>query len=68
MNKHTIGVDISKAHLQVHRLPEGSQARFHNTLRVFAGLIEWLDDSAEFVVYEPTGAYFHCRSNTPHFC
>ncbi|MCY3793888.1 MAG: transposase [Gammaproteobacteria bacterium] len=57
MNKHTIGVDISKAHLQVHRLPEGSQARFPNTPRGFAALIEWLDDSAELVVYEPTGAY-----------
>ena len=57
MDKHTIGVDISKAHLDVHRLTDGAQRRFDNDAAGFKALIEWLGESVDQVIYEPTGAY-----------
>ena len=57
MDKHTIGVDISKAHLDVHRLTDGAQRRFDNGAAGFKALIEWLGESVDQVIYEPTGAY-----------
>ena len=53
----TIGVDISQDHLDVHRLPDGARARFGNEAPGFAALVEWIGDSVDLVVYEPTGAY-----------
>lgn len=54
----TLGVDISKATLDVHLHPGGATARFANDGKGFTALIKWLArfDPAR-IVYEPTGAY-----------
>lgn len=58
MTSDSIGVDISKDHLDVHRLSDGAVARFPNTSVGFRALAVWLSaKSVERVVYEPTGPY-----------
>lgn len=58
MTLYTIGVDISKARLDVHRLPGGEARSFGNDKRGFRGLIRWFRSfDVERIVYEPTGAY-----------
>lgn len=58
MTDYTIGVDISKAHLDVYRLPDGACAHFGNNAGGFRDLIKWIDTlSVERIVYEPTGSY-----------
>jgi transposase len=65
MFEDTIGVDISKDHLDVHRLSDGAVARFGNDRAGFAAFRRWLGQGprtsgapsiALRVVYEPTGA------------
>lgn len=53
----TIGIDISKDHLDAHRLPEGDRRRFDNTPRGHKALIAWIGAVPTRVVYEPTGPY-----------
>ena len=59
MTQCTIGIDISKAHLDVHLLPDGIAS--DNSLMTGAGfteLIKWIGKrNVERIVYEPTGAY-----------
>jgi transposase len=58
MTDDTIGVDISKDKLDVHRLRDGTFAQFPNTKRGFAALRRWIGKvMPDRVVYEPTGAY-----------
>lgn len=58
MTHITIGIDISKDHLDSHRLPDGACNRFANTKAGIKALIKWLlADLPERVVFEPTGAY-----------
>jgi transposase len=58
MTQYTIGVDISKAHLDAHRLPDGVARQFTNDRRGFEGLIKWIGKRAVArIVYEPTGIY-----------
>ena len=58
MTQYTIGVDISKAHLDVHRLPDGLARQFTNDGSGFSCLIKWIGKlNLERIVYEPTGAY-----------
>lgn len=58
MTQYTIGVDISKAHLDAHRLPDGIARQFTNNRRGFCDLIRWIGSlEVERIVYEPTGAY-----------
>lgn len=58
MTSDSIGVDISKDHLDVHRLSDGAVARFPNTSGGFRALAVWLSgEGVERVVYEPTGPY-----------
>lgn len=58
MTHHTIGVDISKACLDVHRFGDGLRAQFPNTAKGFAALRKWIGkDLPECVVYEATGPY-----------
>ena len=58
MTHFTVGIDISKAHLDVHRLPDGASVQFTNNTRGFRDLFEWIGDRpVERIVYEPTGAY-----------
>lgn len=57
----TIGVDISKDYLDVHRLPDGASRRFENTGAGHKALIRWLGTTPMArIVYEPTGPY-HAR-------
>ena len=58
MSDDSIGVDISKDHLDVHRLSDGGAARFANSGSGFGKLASWLGpDLPARVVYEATGPY-----------
>jgi transposase len=45
MTEHTIGVDISKSHLDVFRLENGAARRFENTAAGFRALVKWLGEA-----------------------
>lgn len=56
----SIGVDISKATLDVHAYPVGHAHSFQNTPNGFKDLLKWLTTfDVTRVVFEPTGAYHH---------
>lgn len=57
MMNDSIGVDISKDHLDVHRLSDGVSRRFANDSRGHRALIGWLERPDLRIVYEPTGPY-----------
>jgi transposase len=57
MTQTTIGIDISKDHLDVHRLPGGERDRFDNTSAGHRALLRWIGPIPTRVVYEPTGPY-----------
>lgn len=50
-----VGVDISKASLDAHRLSTGESRRFANDAAGIEGLAQWAGDSVHRVVYESTG-------------
>ena len=56
--KHTIGVDISKSHLDALRLKDGAAQRFANSAAGFRALSKWLGKApVARIVFEPTGPY-----------
>jgi len=55
MTETTIGIDISKDHLDAHRLPGGEHDRFDNTTAGHKALLRWIGPIPTRVVYEPTG-------------
>ena len=58
MNNDTIGVDVSKDHLDAHRLADGAARRFANDRGGHKALIKWLAQTPRYrVVFEPTGPY-----------
>lgn len=58
MTDDSIGIDISKDKLDVHRLCDGAFAQFPNSPNGFRALVSWIGAvSPERVVYEATGAY-----------
>jgi transposase len=58
MNNDTIGVDISKDHLDAYRLADGANRRFANNKTGHKAFLRWLcEKPAERVVFEPTGPY-----------
>lgn len=58
MHEITIGADISKDHIDLHRLPGGERLRITNDRKGFAAILRWIGDMpVERIVYEPTGAY-----------
>ena len=58
MTDDSIGIDISKDKLDVHRLCDGAFAQFPNSQNGFRALVNWVGPvSPECVVYEATGAY-----------
>lgn len=58
MTQHTIGVDISKSHLDVFHLERQETQRFDNTPGGLQALRKWLGaEPPARVVYEPTGPY-----------
>ena len=56
MNNDTIGVDVSKDHLDAHRLADGATRRFANDKGGHKALIKWLAE---------TPLYRVVRSNRP---
>lgn len=59
--KDSIGIDISKDHLDAHRSGIGASARFGNDPAGFRALKRWIGDTPpDLLVYEPTGPY-HAR-------
>ena len=58
MQNDTIGVDISKDHLDAHRLADGAIRHFANDKSGHRAFVKWLvHGSVERVVFEPTGPY-----------
>ena len=58
MREATIGIDVSKDHLDAHRLPDGATRQFANTRSGLTQLIRWIGSSGVArVVFEPTGRY-----------
>jgi hypothetical protein len=64
MKHDTIGVDVSKDHLDAHRLADGATRRFANDKGGHKALIKWLAETPlNRAVFEPTGA-LSSRSRT----
>ena len=58
MKNDTIGVDVSKDHLDAYRLADGASRRFANDKGGHKALIKWLAQTPlNRVVFEPTGPY-----------
>jgi len=58
MKHDTIGVDVSKDHLDAYRLADGAERRFANDKLGHKALIKWLAERpVGRVVFEPTGPY-----------
>ncbi|HEY8612803.1 MAG TPA: IS110 family transposase [Roseomonas sp.] len=56
----TVGVDISKATLDVYLHPQAIARQFPNTMAGVADLLSWLGQGPiHRVIFEPTGAYHH---------
>jgi transposase len=64
MTNDTIGVDISKDHLDAHRMSDGKSRRFANDSAGHTAFVKWLDDAGLRVVYEPTGPYHRAFERT----
>ena len=57
MTSDTIGVDISKDHLDAHRLSDGTNRRFTNDKTGHRAFLNWAGQPGSRIVYEPTGPY-----------
>lgn len=58
MTEHTIGIDISKTHLDAFRQEDHAAQRFENNHRGIRALIRWLGETpVARIVFEPTGPY-----------
>lgn len=53
----TVGIDISKATLDVFRRSDGRREQFSNDAAGLKKLRKWLGDTPARVIYEPTGPY-----------
>ncbi len=73
MPNSTVGVDISKTHLDVYVVPAGQAARFPNDAAGFKALIAWIEVPVRAVTYEPTGRWHRafeglwCMAPDPYF-
>jgi Transposase len=58
MNNDTIGVDVSKDHLDADRLADGASRRFANDQCGRKAFVKWFAQTpVQRVVFEPTGPY-----------
>ena len=58
MTSDFIGIDISKATLDAHRLNDSAKAQFSNNKTGYKSLHKWLKGSdVTCIIYEPTGPY-----------
>jgi len=55
--KPTIGVDVSKDHLDAHRWPDGETCRVANDAAGHRQLLRWIGAGVACVAFEATGAY-----------
>lgn len=63
MTEHSIGVDISKSHLDIYNLSTGASGQFDNNPSGFIELAKWLPkDDLRRIVFEPTGPYHRAFS------
>jgi len=63
MTEHSIGVDISKSHLDIYNLSTGASGQFDNNPSGFIALAKWLPkDDLRRIVFEPTGPYHRAFS------
>lgn len=57
MTNNTIGVDISKDHLDAHRMSDATSRRFTNDRTGHTAFVGWVGPCGARIVYEPTGPY-----------
>ena len=58
MKNNTIGIDVSKDHLDAYRLNDGGSRRFANDRSGHRAFVNWLAQTpVDRVVFEPTGPY-----------
>lgn len=57
MTNDTIGVDISKDHLDAHRMSDGARCRFANDKAGHRAFVGWAGRCGARIVHEPTGPY-----------
>jgi len=57
MTNDTIGVDVSKDHLDAHRISDGKNRRFANDAAGHRAIMAWLGGPGARIVFEPTGPY-----------
>jgi transposase len=68
MTEHTIGIDISKTHLDAFRHDGQAARQFENTPRGIRALVRWLGQMpVARIVFEPTGPY-HLALETAFSC
>ncbi|MGV1795281.1 IS110 family transposase [Rhizobium sp. A37_96] len=65
MTNNTIGVDISKDHLDAHRMRDGESRRFANDKTGHKAFLGWLGEPGARIVYEPTGPYHRALERRP---
>ena len=53
----TVGIDVSKARLDAHRLPDGAAAEFDNTPAGIRKLIAWSSEDVECIACEASGTW-----------
>jgi transposase len=65
MKHDTIGVDVSKDHLDAYRLNDGESRRFNNDRTGHKAFVKWLAQTpVDRVVFEPTGPYHRAFERT----
>lgn len=64
MTDNTIGVDISKDHVDAFCMRNGSSRRFANDRQGHKALIAWIGDNEPRVIFEPTGPYHRAFERT----
>ena len=66
MNNDTVGVDVSKDHLDANRLADAAARRFANDRGGHKAFIKWLAQTPLYrVVFEPTGSYHRAVERAP---
>jgi transposase len=65
MKNDTIGVDVSKDHLDAYRLNDGGSRRFANDRSGHRAFVKWLAQTpVDRVVFEPTDPYYRAFERT----
>ncbi len=54
----SLGIDISKKHLDIYHLPSGHHARYENSVKGIQALGVWIQQNpSHFIIFEPSGGY-----------